>query len=248
MKNTNRKMTKKNKLAAMLAAVMVATTVSSIGASAQTVPAPAKAAVTATECAVQQNASFTDLIKNWRNMKPGEKIRDPRNGVMGDKEYWRRQYITRTYGWRVHNMERMRGVKKKVSIKNSSFFYAQKMKLYGRKVLDVDENGNFVLGKWEQISPDSASTCHGFNTKTFEIDGDYFAFAFTVDAMWGTDFPFSKIFLDNNVNSKYLDYVDWSDMNIKLTGSCRCVCINIKLNGVQIVNEEECDAHSEWKP
>ena len=135
-----------------------------------------------------------------------------------------------------------------VHLGRSQWFEAKSAKLYGRQVKGFDANGNYILGPWELIH-DGAKEFH----HKFEIRGTYVMFGYTLDVIWGTDFPYSGVFWDNTgarMNSIYIDY----------GGGCRNV--NIKIMAVyteagdnyktekkrEVVNEKNCSAHKEWKP
>ena len=135
-----------------------------------------------------------------------------------------------------------------VHLGRSQWFEAKSAKLYGRQVKGFDANGNCILGPWELIH-DGAKEFH----HKFEIKGTYVMFGYTLDVVWGTDFPYSGVFWDNTnarMNSIYIDY----------GGGCRNV--NIKIMAVyteagdnykkekrrEVVNERNCSAHKEWKP
>ncbi|MBQ1536507.1 MAG: hypothetical protein IIZ62_07780, partial [Ruminococcus sp.] len=151
--------------------------------------------------------------------------------------------IREKYGWKLDLIDKMRNTNKKVSIENWGFFHAKNVKLYGRKAIGVDENGNYILGKWEQLN--KKTSIHGSVINNFEITGDYFSFAFSYDVTWGTDFPFSRVFLDENC--KYFA-TEWDKLQIQMWGAVRTACLDINLGDHAYLSETNCSSHSEWKP
>lgn len=55
------------------------------------------------------------------------------------------------YNARKDQFHNLYGTRKSVNITNSGLYHAKKIKLYGRRALGVDKDGNFILGGWEQI-------------------------------------------------------------------------------------------------
>ena len=253
MKNTNRKMNKKNKLAAMLAAVMVATTAASISASADntTVSGSTVKASGTSVCAAtadggikRRGGMLSHDNQNKGDVKPGEWRYDPETDTHGDYNYWQRKKIRQQYWKRFAYYDKVKGTKKKVSIENWGFFTAKNVKLYGRKCLGIDEyTGNWILGKWEQLN-ENTSFIAGRGIQ-FDIDGEYMCFAFSYDITWGTDFPFSRVFLDENC--KYFA-TEWDKLQIQMWGAVRTACLDINLGDHAYLSETNCSSHSEWKP
>ena len=116
------------------------------------------------------------------------------------------------------------------------------MKVYGRRALCVDYDGNFILDKWEQVNTMDWIDGGGTTEITCTVDGDYVAFAFSFDIMWGTDFPYSGIIWNDIHNT------NWKTINIRLGGTCRMANIKVTVGTKTVIDERNCDAHKEWKP
>ena len=210
-----------NRLVAVLAAVMAAASMASISASAiSTVPPD-----------------------DWRDMDEYEEIYDIETGIDGDKEYWRQKQLREKYGSQLDYLESRQNTKKKVTIYNYGLYHAKNVKLYGRKCLGVDDYGDWILGDWELIcSEDSLHGCTGYG---YNITGDYFSFAFSFDITWGTDFPYSGVFLDQ---SSPCFASDWNELNIEIGGAVRSASVVMNLDDQGLFADYNCSSHSEWKP
>jgi len=210
-----------NRLVAVLAAVMAAASMASISASAiSTIPPD-----------------------DWRDMDEYEEIYDIETGIDGDKEYWRQKQLREKYGSQLDYLESRQNTKKKVTIYNYGLYHAKNVKLYGRKCLGVDDYGDWILGDWELIcSEDSLHGCTGYG---YNITGDYFSFAFSFDITWGTDFPYSGVFLDQ---SSPCFASDWNELNIEIGGAVRTASIEIDVDNNVLFEDDNCSSHSEWKP
>ena len=210
-----------NRLVAVLAAVMAAASMASISASAiSTIPPD-----------------------DWRDMDEYEEIYDIETGIDGDKEYWRQKQLREKYGRQLDYLESRQNTKKKVTIYNYGLFHAKNVKLYGRKCLGVDDYGDWILGNWELIcSEDSLHGCTGYG---YNITGDYFSFAFSFDITWGTDFPYSGVFLDQ---SSPCFASDWNELNIEIGGAVRTASVVMNLDDQGLFADYNCSSHSEWKP
>ena len=210
-----------NRLVAVLAAVMAAASMASISASAiSTIPPD-----------------------DWRDMDEYEEIYDIETGIDGDKEYWRQKQLREKYGSQLDYLESRQNTKKKVTIYNYGLFHAKNVKLYGRKCLGVDDYGDWILGDWELIcSEDSLHGCTGYG---YNITGDYFSFAFSFDITWGTDFPYSGVFLDEN--SRFFAK-DWHELTIEIGGAVRTASIEIDVDNNVLFEDDNCSSHSEWTP
>ena len=128
-----------------------------------------------------------------------------------------------------------------VDIDNDGLYQAKNVKLYGRQVIDVDEEtGDFILGDWEIIRNYDKFT--GLTGKCFKISGSYVEFAFSFDVTWGTDFPFSGVFFDDIYN------IFENDIRITLKGGVRTAGIKITVGGRTVVDQSNCSAHKEWIP
>ncbi|MBR4200494.1 MAG: hypothetical protein IKQ91_04355 [Oscillospiraceae bacterium] len=210
-----------NRLVAVLAAVMAAASMASISASAiSTIPPD-----------------------DWRDMDEYEEIYDIETGIDGDKEYWRQKQLREKYGSQLDYLESRQNTKKKVTIYNYGLYHAKNVKLYGRKCLGVDDYGDWILGDWELIcSEDSLHGCTGYG---YNITGDYFSFAFSFDITWGTDFPYSGVFLDQ---SSPCFASDWNELNIEIGGAVRSASVVMNLDDNGLFADYNCSSHSEWKP
>ena len=210
-----------NRLVAVLAAVMAAASMASISASAiSTIPPD-----------------------DWRDMDEYEEIYDIETGIDGDKEYWRQKQLREKYGSQLEYLESRQNTKKKVTIYNYGLYHAKNVKLYGRKCLGVDDYGDWILGDWELIcSEDSLHGCTGYG---YNITGDYFSFAFSFDITWGTDFPYSGVFLDQ---SSPCFASDWNELNIEIGGTVRTASVVMNLDDQGLFADYNCSSHSEWKP
>lgn len=137
----------------------------------------------------------------------------------------------------------LRGVKKEVTVLNCGGYTAKNVKLYGRKIVSVDHNGEYVLGDWELLGG-GASTLSGIGLGGYSltISGDYAAFAFSFDIKGGTDFPYSGVFWNDVYN------YGWDEINIELSGTCRMADIEICVGGKKVVDEWNCSSHTEWLP
>lgn len=210
-----------NRLVAVLAAVMAAAPMASISASAISTTPP----------------------DDWRDMDEYEEIYDIETGIDGDKEYWRQKQLREKYGSQLDYLESRQNTKKKVTIYNYGLYHAKNVKLYGRKCLGVDDYGYWILGDWELIcSEDSLHGCTGYG---YNITGDYFSFAFSFDITWGTDFPYSGVFLDQ---SSPCFASDWNELNIEIGGTVRTASVVMNLDDQGLFADYNCSSHSEWKP
>lgn len=210
-----------NRLVAVLAAVMAAAPMASISASAISTTPP----------------------DDWRDMDEYEEIYDIETGIDGDKEYWRQKQLREKYGSQLDYLESRQNTKKKVTIYNYGLYHAKNVKLYGRKCLGVDDYGDWILGDWELIcSEDSLHGCTGYG---YNITGDYFSFAFSFDITWGTDFPYSGVFLDQ---SSPCFASDWNELNIEIGGTVRTASVVMNLDDQGLFADYNCSSHSEWKP
>ena len=98
------------------------------------------------------------------------------------------------------------------------------IKLYGRKILAVGYNGNFILDDWEQLNTTTALNGGGADQLTLEVSGKYVAFAFSYDITKGTDYPYSGVFWNNIYDT------NWDTIDIHLGGTVRMADIEIMVN------------------
>ena len=146
-------------------------------------------------------------------------------------------------------LRHMRGDVIYVRIREPAWYHLKSTKLYGRKVVDMDENGDFIIGDWELITTRADS-------KAFTISGDYVCFAYSGDITWGTDFPFSRVFWNE-------PHRDVEEVVITWGGGCRNADISINVTysnawgtwagagntGLnEYIEETNCSSHKEWKP
>jgi hypothetical protein len=134
----------------------------------------------------------------------------------------------------------------RVTMGNAGLYMNKSIKFYGRKIVDVADNGDYILGKWE-ILYEANDTWGG---KTFEITRDDAQFAFSFDIKWGTDFPYSGIIWDNVEDVVF-------DIDIGTNGGCRNANVYIKIcydkprdpsNYYRVIEEKNCSSHDEWTP
>ena len=141
--------------------------------------------------------------------------------------------------------EKLEGIEKTVTIHNYGFYHAKNVKFYGRRITGVDDNGEYILGNWEQINKkesfDGGMGVYALGIK-HKFEGHYAEYAFSFDITWGTDFPYSGVFWSD------LNDTNGSDISISFGGTCRRAEINIYVGDKTVVSETNCSAHSEWKP
>lgn len=140
------------------------------------------------------------------------------------------------YQEQVAKYEAMKNAREYINLYDGGVWYSLKAsKLYGRKITGVNPDGSWILGAWELLD----------NTPSLDrmitVDGRYYAFAYSFDIVWGTDWPYSGIFYSN---------VDVHPQAIRITldGTCRMANININVDGKTVVHETNCSSHKEWKP
>ena len=142
---------------------------------------------------------------------------------------------------REKQLQALQNKKKKIEIDNEGWYSAKNIKLYGRRATGVDSNGNFILGKWEQLN--TITEKRGLGGGFFvTVSGDYVTFAFSYDIVGGTDFPYSGVFWDKPHET------DWNRIKILLMGTCRMADISIYVGDNKVVGVTNCGSHSEWKP
>ena len=213
-----------NRLVAVLAAVMAAASMASISASAISTVPPA----------------------DWRTMKPYEEIYDKETGIVGNREYWHQKqlrHLRTIYRWKYDFLDSIIHTTKTVNIDSCGFYHAKNVKLYGRKCLGIDDNGNWILGSWELLNLEESF--HGGTETSFDIPGVYVSFAFSFDITWGTDFPYSGVFLDQ---SSPCFASDWNELNIEIGGTVRTASVVMNLDDQGLFADYNCSSHSEWKP
>lgn len=138
-----------------------------------------------------------------------------------------------------------------VALKHKGYYVKNNAKLYGKKVIGVKDNGDFILGNWECLNTQT-NVWKLMNPKTFKISGTYVAFAYSFDIVGGTDFPYSGVFWNHPEN-------EMRELVITTSGGCRTADIHIYYEyGVPSNNycstrigsviETNCSSHKEWKP
>ena len=138
----------------------------------------------------------------------------------------------------LEKLDQMKRDKIEVSVMNNGYYIAKKAVLYGRKIVDVDENGNFILSNWEVID-NRTNMCN--SAKYFTVPANYVCFGYSLDVVLGTDFPFSKVFWSNPDQQL-------RKLSVQFSGGCRNVNMRIYVNDKLIVDEWNCSSHKEWKP
>ena len=146
------------------------------------------------------------------------------------------------YYKRQNEYTRLCQTRKMVTITNNGAYHAKDICLYGRRILGVYPDGEYLLDEWEVIG--KGKCLHGLGTQstTYDIEGTYAVLAFSFDITAGTDYPYSGVFWNNE------DDTSWEKIDINLDGSCRMADINIKVGNKTVVDEENCSSHKEWTP
>ncbi|MBQ9208397.1 MAG: hypothetical protein IJ149_02295 [Oscillospiraceae bacterium] len=62
--------------------------------------------------------------------------------------------------------------KKKFTVKNEGWFYTKNMKIYGRRIIGVDCDGNYMLSDWELLNKNS-TTMYGCYDRDYTIGTHY---------------------------------------------------------------------------
>ena len=230
-----KKTRKARKAAALLAAVMTAATVAGITASAESAPkfeaAPKMSFAASTQELVTGTPESKVIDSNTRYEKP--EFRG--SGTMYEEQKFR--------------LSIMRGKKIKIDFSEPTWYDLKSSKLYGRRVVGIAPNGEFLIGDWELLDENTENHFH-------EVSGDYVAFAYSGDITWGTDFPFSRVFWNE-------PYRNVSDIRISWGGGVRNASITITVDhnapwwaikGTNLdqqrtgIWDTNCSSHSEWKP
>lgn len=141
------------------------------------------------------------------------------------------------YQDQVERFEKMQNKQIDVTINHGGYCIAKAVKLYGREAVGVDNNGNFILGPWHCL--DNRTYVDDMDDRTFKLPGTFVEFAFSLDIMWGTDWPYSDVFwndYDTNVDNIYICF----------SGMCRKVSVDIQVNGKIVFYDWNCPSHKEW--
>ena len=162
------------------------------------------------------------------------------SAAAGKKGFREKEFIDTAEKWfRKQHLDCLGQESIKVTITNRGAFHLKSCKFYARRLKEIGKDGRYILGDWELLHDDGL---HGGTEVSFTMCGDYVQYAFTCDVTWGTDFPYSGIFWDDIDRS-------WAeDINITTNGFVRNVDVVIKVGDSTVVREENCSAHSEWKP
>ena len=103
---------------------------------------------------------------------------------------------TREYELAMERLNIMRNRSIDVNIRHDGFYRQKTIKLYGRKAIGARNDGSYILGNWELIDSRKDNEKGISNNIDLNIDGNYVMLAFSIDIVWGTDFPYSGVFWD----------------------------------------------------
>lgn len=157
-----------------------------------------------------------------------------------DEASQEKTYEQRRYEYNMYIFRSLQNQTTNVKISNVGLYHAKSVKLYGRKIVDVDKNtGDYILSNWECLTD---ACINGYSDLNFKISGSYVAFAYSFDITWGTDFPYSGIFYDDIYNFSA------NDIEITMGGCVRNASIEIKVGHKTLVDVMDCGSHSEWRP
>ena len=126
----------------------------------------------------------------------------------------------------------------KVDIYHGGAYLAKISNFYGRKITGINPDGTYILGNWELLD---GHTNEAMGVDEFWISGDYVMFAYSLDIVWGTDFPYSGVFWDD-------PYTSVNEIEIIHQGLCRNVSVTISVDQKTIYYCYDSPSHSEWKP
>lgn len=142
------------------------------------------------------------------------------------------------YEQQVKKFEEMKSRSISAGINNNGFFIIKKSLLYARKVTGVAPDGYFILGPWEVVNTQTGMFMGG---DYFDLPGTCAMFAWSVDILAGTDWPYSGIFW-TNIDEPV------TQVSCTVSGGCRNVSAKLTVNGRTVYSCDDCDAHKEWKP
>ena len=145
----------------------------------------------------------------------------------------------RTYEEAVKYLEELKKQPVTIEFSHRALYIANHSYLYARKIIGVNKDGTFQLGRWECIS-------HRYNVcycedKQITLPGEYVAFAYSYDVSLGTDWPFSGPFWNNTVSPA-------KKIQIVITGGVRTPEISIAVNGTTVYFNDNLPAHNQWVP
>lgn len=145
----------------------------------------------------------------------------------------------RTYEEAVKYLEELKKQPVTIEFSHRALYVANHSYLYARKIIGVNKDGTFQLGRWECIS-------HRYNVcycedKQITLPGEYVAFAYSYDVSLGTDWPFSGPFWNNTVSPA-------KKIQIVITGAVRTPEIRIAVNGTTVYFHDNLPAHNQWVP
>lgn len=146
-----------------------------------------------------------------------------------DAEYRRKQ---------LDKFEQMKTYTIPVELSKDGGYILKSEKFYTREVIGVADNGDFILGSWKSSYSD---TNVPMSTDRFEVPGTCVMFAYSIDILAGTDFPYSGIFWKDVTRTV-------KKVEIILSGLCRNVDIGIFVNDKLTYGNDNCPSHKEWTP
>lgn len=121
-----------------------------------------------------------------------------------------------------------------VAIDPSYFYTTKHLCFYGRAIVGMDPDGNYLLGDWECILDRGSMS----ETK-FTVSGKYVELGFEFDIVNGIDWPYSDVFWhrqDGIAEEVLIDY----------GGSAKMPWIEIYVNGSSVVRDSNCSAHKRY--
>ena len=115
-----------------------------------------------------------------------------------------------------------------------SGYICKKQQFYGRKIIGVDHaTGKYILGEWEKLFEE------GDKDMNVAISANYVEFGYSFDIKGGTDWPYSGIFWQGSTD-------EIRSIKIVTGGGCRTASINIKVNGMTVLNYGNCSSHRHY--
>ena len=131
----------------------------------------------------------------------------------------------------------------KLKINTGALYKTKKVAFYGREITGVNESG-YTLGPWTKLLDD----CSGRGNIELNIPGKYIAFGFEFDIFWGTEYPYSNVFMDYTghdfLTNPHPNQV--KNINIETGGSPRIAWIEIVADNKKVVDEQNCESHKPY--
>lgn len=130
-----------------------------------------------------------------------------------------------------------------VKIKTGDLYETQTVGFYARPIIGVNESG-YVLGPWEKLYDNYT----GGKYMQFIIPGKYIAFGFEFDIKWGTDYPYSNVFMDYTGH----DFIknphpnQAKTISIETGGPPRNAWVKILVDDKIVVDEQNCSSHKPY--